>query len=128
MKIQKLLTFMLIFSCIAMMYGKIFVKPDQYHFVQERGYLNEKDYTAYNRAFIAKDLADSFNEQLDLWYNKANEDIFSDNIKKAIDNEINENVKDRKDIDDRNAHPIDSVIRSTHGLYNLRFAEPMVRS
>ena len=75
---------MIFLSCLGMMYGKIFVKPEQYHYVQDRGYLNKKDYASFNRQFLAKDLAQSFDSQIDSWYSQAYEDIMLDDISRAM--------------------------------------------
>lgn len=89
---KKIIISMLTFACTSMMYGKIFVKPERYHFVQEKGYLNEKDYSSFNRQFLIKDISQSFNKQIDLWYETANESILLEEINKEIGNEINKNV------------------------------------
>lgn len=107
---KNLLISMLFLSCLGMMYGKIFVKPEQYHYVQDRGYLSPKEFKSFNRAFQAKDIADEFDKQIDLWYDKAREEITKDEINRAMEDQVYEQTNYLKLIDH---YPVNSVSRGS---------------
>lgn len=111
---KNLLFGMLVFSCIAMMYGKIFVKPDQYHFVPDRGYLSTKEFNKFNRLIDAKDIADSVDDQIEIWYSTATEEIVKDDVNRMLESDVHEQTNYLESIDH---YPVNSVNFGTRGCY-----------
>lgn len=119
---------MITFACLAMMYGRVFVKPEQYHHVPNKGFLTQSEYKSYLRSIDARILADEFlDTQLNLWYSIANDDIAIGDINQMLGDDIYELENFRKSTDDSNTHTVDSITRVSTGGYNIRRTEPVVR-
>lgn len=96
---KNILMVILFTSTLTMMFGKVFNKPDQYHYVEEKGFLTQEEYASFNRYQEARNEYDLFDLQINTWYDNGKELLIIQDVDFMMNEDLNEHFRQNTNSD-----------------------------